>query len=93
MSLGTLVWLIEQDKSFYVLCFLSENSHGSLLTFFTFYLFWDKIIHPISPEAEEGSQMGNAQSNKPREPAVDQVNKVKWLICYFVTFISDLFPF
>ncbi|XP_064014102.1 protein FAM169B-like [Pogoniulus pusillus] len=38
---------------------------------------WLKIQMESFPsqKAEEGSQMGNAESNKPREPAVDQVNK------------------
>ncbi|XP_054243728.1 protein FAM169B-like [Indicator indicator] len=38
---------------------------------------WLKIQMESSPlgKAEEGSQMENAQSSKPREPSVDQVNK------------------
>lgn len=63
--------------------------------FFFLISFWGKTVHPVSPEAEVGSHMENAQTSKAKQSDVDQMNKVQWLICYFVTFffIGGLFPF
>lgn len=100
MSLGTQVWLINKSKTkgiegsiqvaFSGVFFKWKLLWKSANVFSFLISFWGKTIHPISPEAEAGFR-----TSKPRQSDEDQMSKVKWVICYFMTFffIGGLFPF